>query len=117
MTQRIDHEVVIVGTGFAGIGMAIRLHLAGRHDFVLLEKGKEFGGTWRDNTYPGAACDVPSSLYSFSFEQNPSWSRMFAPQHEIWDYLRRCVDTYGIGDHIRFGAEWTGARFDEQRAC
>jgi cation diffusion facilitator CzcD-associated flavoprotein CzcO len=83
MTQRLDHDVVIVGTGFAGIGMAIRLHMTGRSDFVLLEKGDEIGGTWRDNTYPGAACDVPSYLYSFSFEQNPSLSKMFAPQQEI----------------------------------
>ncbi|MGH3384888.1 MAG: flavin-containing monooxygenase [Nocardioidaceae bacterium] len=109
----LDHEVVIIGTGFAGIGMAIRLQQSGVDDFVLLEKDSDLGGTWRDNTYPGCACDVPSYLYSFSFEQNPHWSRMFSPQEEIWDYLRRCVDKYGIGDRIRYDAEWTGARFDE----
>jgi len=109
----LDHQVVIIGTGFAGIGMAIRLQQAGVRDFVLLEKDDDLGGTWRDNTYPGCACDVPSYLYSFSFEQNPRWSRMFAPQEEIWDYLRHCVDKYGLADRIRYRSEWTGARFDE----
>lgn len=109
----VDHRVVIIGAGFAGIGMAIRLQQAGIDDFVLLEKDDDLGGTWRDNTYPGCACDVPSYLYSFSFELNPHWSRMFAAQEEIWDYLRHCVDKYGIEDRIRYRTEWTGARFDE----
>lgn len=109
-------DVVIIGAGFAGIGMAIRLKRAGRHEFVVLEKDNDLGGTWRDNTYPGCVCDVPSYLYSFSFEQNPHWTRMFAPQPEIWDYLRCCVDKYGLAQHIRYDAEVTGARFDDTEA-
>ena len=98
-------EIVIVGTGFAGIGMAIRLKRVGIEDFVLLEKESELGGTWRDNTYPGCACDVPSYLYSFSFAPYPHWSRMFAPAGEIWDYLRHCVDRYDLAPHIRYRAD------------
>ena len=82
------HRIVIVGTGFSGIGMAIRLLQAGERDFVLLERADEVGGTWRDNTYPGCRCDVPSHLYSFSFAPNPDWSSTFSPQPEILDYLR-----------------------------
>ena len=80
--------IVIVGAGFGGIGMGIALKKAGYHDFVILDKARDLGGTWRDNQYPGCACDVPSPLYSYSFELNPDWSRLFAPQQEIWDYLR-----------------------------
>ena len=86
-----DPAIVIIGSGFAGLCMAIRLKQAGYDDFVILEKNDDLGGTWRDNTYPGCACDVPSHMYSFSFELNPDWSRMFAPQQEIWEYLRRCA--------------------------
>ncbi|SHF05868.1 flavin-containing monooxygenase [Streptoalloteichus hindustanus] len=111
--QGPDHQVVIIGSGFAGLGMAIRLRQAGCRDFVVLEKADEVGGTWRDNTYPGCACDVQSHMYSFSFEPNPSWSRMFAEQPEIWEYLRRCVDRYDLRGNIRFGAEVTGCAFDE----
>lgn len=107
-------SVIIVGTGFAGLGTAIRLKQAGIHDFVLLEKEDDLGGTWRDNTYPGCACDVPSLMYSFSFEQNPNWSRMFAEQQEIRDYLRHCADKYGVRKHIRYGVEFTGAEWDER---
>ncbi len=107
-------DVVIIGSGFSGICMAITLKQAGRHDFIILEKSSDLGGTWRDNTYPGCACDVPSHLYSFSFEPNPSWTRMFSTQEEIWDYLRSCVDTYGLARHLRLGAEVTAARFDER---
>ncbi|MEP6664817.1 MAG: NAD(P)/FAD-dependent oxidoreductase [Nocardioidaceae bacterium] len=109
--------VVIIGSGFAGIGMGIKLKQAGRHDFVILEKDSDLGGTWRDNTYPGCACDVPSYLYSFSFEQNPRWTRMFSPQDEIWDYLRHCVEKYDLASQIRYDAEVTGARFDETEGC
>jgi cation diffusion facilitator CzcD-associated flavoprotein CzcO len=77
--------VVIIGAGFAGLGMAIRLKQAGFHRFLILEKNEDLGGTWRDNHYPGCECDVPSHMYSFSFELNPHWSKMFAPQREIWD--------------------------------
>lgn len=110
------HRVVIVGTGFAGVAAAIRLRQAGITDFVILEKSDRTGGTWRDNTYPGCACDVPSYLYSYSFEQNPDWSRMFAPQPEIRDYLRHCIDKYGLAGHIRFGQEMTSAVFDDPSA-
>ncbi|GAA2379600.1 NAD(P)/FAD-dependent oxidoreductase [Nonomuraea africana] len=95
--------IVIIGSGFAGIGMAIKLKEAGYHDFVILEKAEDLGGTWRDNTYPGCACDVPSHMYSYSFELNPGWSRMFSPQEEIWEYLRACGWKYGIDSHIRYG--------------
>jgi cation diffusion facilitator CzcD-associated flavoprotein CzcO len=83
--------------------MAINLLKEGIDDFVLLERSDTIGGTWRDNTYPGAACDVVSHLYSFSFEPNPDWSRMFAPQKEIQAYLIHCVDKYGLRPYIRFG--------------
>jgi cation diffusion facilitator CzcD-associated flavoprotein CzcO len=108
-----DPAIVIVGSGFAGLCMAIRLKQAGQHDFVILEKNDDLGGTWRDNTYPGCACDVPSHMYSFSFELNPAWSRMFAPQREIWEYMRRCVDKYEIGPHIRFGRSVERMEWDE----
>jgi cation diffusion facilitator CzcD-associated flavoprotein CzcO len=97
-------KIAIIGSGFAGIGMAIQLKKAGFDDFVILEKDDDLGGTWRDNRYPGCACDVPSPMYSFSYELNPSWSRLFAPQEEILAYLRRCVDKHGIGPHIRYGS-------------
>src|SRR5512132_52906 len=79
--------VAVIGTGFAGLGMAIRLRQMGVEDFVVLERADEVGGTWRDNTYPGCQCDVPSHLYSFSFAPNPEWSRTFSHQSEIWEYL------------------------------
>lgn len=107
-----DH-VLIVGAGFAGLGMGIRLKQAGIHDFTILERSHELGGTWRDNTYPGVACDVPSHLYSYSFEPNPGWTRFFAPQEEILAYLERCADKYGLRPHIRFGLAAEGASFDE----
>ncbi len=106
---------IVIGTGFAGIGMAIALQRAGIHDFAVLEKAHDVGGVWRDNSYPGAACDVPSHLYSFSFEPNPEWSRVFAPQSEIHAYLQYCARKYQLARHIRFGAEVAEARFDEQR--
>jgi len=84
MTEVPHTRVLIVGTGFSGLGMAIRLSQKGDQDYVILEKADDVGGTWRDNRYPGCACDVPSRLYSFSFAQNPSWSREFAPAEEIW---------------------------------
>ena len=105
--------VLIIGAGFGGLGMAIALRRAGEHDVALLEKGADVGGVWRENTYPGAACDIPSHLYSFSFEPNPDWSRTFSPQAEILAYLRRCADKYGVRDQIRFGCEVTSAAFDE----
>ncbi|ADB53250.1 flavin-containing monooxygenase [Conexibacter woesei] len=108
-------DVAIVGTGFAGLGMAIKLKQAGRDDFVVLERAGDVGGTWRDNTYPGCQCDVPSNVYSFSFAPNPQWTRTFAPQPEIWDYLRHVTDRYGLRSHLRFDAELTGAAWDDER--
>jgi cation diffusion facilitator CzcD-associated flavoprotein CzcO len=75
-------DIIIVGTGFAGLGMATQLKRAGRHDFAMIDRAGDIGGTWRDNVYPGAACDVPSPLYSFSFRPNPEWSRFFSPGPE-----------------------------------
>ena len=108
-----DVRVAIVGSGFAGLGMAIRLREAGIEDFVVLEKADDVGGTWRDNSYPGCACDVPSHLYSFSFAPNPEWTSTFSPQPEIWDYLRGCAERYGVMAHIRFGHELLDAAWDE----
>ena len=105
-------DVVIVGAGFAGIGMAIQLDAAGFSRFILLERGERVGGTWRDNSYPGCACDVPAHLYSFSFEANPKWSLPYAPQNEILDYLEHCVDKYGLRDRLRLGTAATRASFD-----
>ncbi|NUR86278.1 MAG: NAD(P)/FAD-dependent oxidoreductase, partial [Nonomuraea sp.] len=110
-----DPGIVIIGSGFAGIGMAIKLKEAGYQDFVILEKAGDLGGTWRDNTYPGCACDVPSHMYSFSYALNPGWSRMFSPQEEIWDYLRSCADRYGITPHIRYDQEVVGLEYDDAR--
>ncbi|QFU86892.1 NAD(P)/FAD-dependent oxidoreductase [Amycolatopsis sp. YIM 10] len=117
MNQRDETGVLIIGTGFSGLGMAAKLRKQGRTDFVILEKAQEVGGTWRDNTYPGCACDIQSHMYSFSFEQNPSWSRAFSPQPEIWDYLRGFARKYDLYSYVRFGQEMTGARWDadEQR--
>lgn len=109
-------DAIIIGTGFGGIGMAIALKKAGADNIVILEKSHDVGGVWRDNSYPGAACDVPSHLYSFSFEPNPEWSRVFATQPEIHAYLRHCAQKYNVQPHIRFGAEVEQAVFDEQRS-
>src|SRR5690348_12001713 len=109
-----DVEVLVAGGGFSGLGAAIKLTQAGRRDFVVIERGSEVGGTWRDNTYPGAACDVPSHLYSYSFELNPNWSRSFSPQREIQDYLRNTAAKYGVLDKHRFSTEVTGAWWDEE---
>jgi cation diffusion facilitator CzcD-associated flavoprotein CzcO len=108
-----DVRVAIIGSGFAGLGMAIRLRQAGIDDFVVLERADDVGGTWRDNSYPGCACDVPSHLYSFSFAPNPEWSSTFSPQPEIWDYLRGCAERYGVMAHIRFGHELLDASWDD----
>ncbi len=106
-------KIAIVGTGFSGIGMGIALKKTGFSDFVILEKGSDLGGTWRDNQYPGCACDVPSPLYSYSYELNPSWTRLFAPQPEIWKYLRGCVTKYGVGEHIQYGRRVEGIEWDD----
>lgn len=108
-------RVAIVGSGFAGIGVAISLKRDGIEDFVILERAKDVGGTWRDNSYPGCACDVESQLYSFSFAQNPTWTRSFAPHHEIYAYLRRVSDDYGIRKHVRFDHNLTHSRWNDRQ--
>ncbi len=106
-------HVTILGTGFAGLGMAIQLKRHGYDDFVLLEKAAESGGTWRDNTYPGCACDIPSHLYSFSFAPNPRWSHMYSPQSEIREYLHSCTERFGILPHIQWSSELQDASWNE----
>jgi len=108
-------SALIIGAGFAGLGMAVALRKEGIDDFVIVEKAHDVGGVWRDNRYPGAACDVPSHLYSFSFEPNPDWSHVFARQPEIEAYLRRCADRYDLRRHLQLRCEVTEARFDEAR--
>ena len=105
-------RVAVIGAGFAGIGAGIRLLRAGRTDFVILERADAVGGTWRDNTYPGCTCDVPSHLYSYSFAPNPDWSHSFSRQPEIWSYLDAVTDRYGVRPYIRFGTELAEARWD-----
>jgi cation diffusion facilitator CzcD-associated flavoprotein CzcO len=112
MGQRARPSIAVVGSGFSGIGLAIRLKQAGLTDITIFEKAGDLGGVWRDNTYPGAACDAPALLYSYSFAPNPDWSRRFAEQPEILAYLRRCATEHGVVEHIRFGAEVTHAHFD-----
>jgi cation diffusion facilitator CzcD-associated flavoprotein CzcO len=107
------HRIAIVGAGFSGLGMAMKLRQEGELDFVVLERASDIGGTWRDNTYPGCRCDVPSHLYSFSFAPNPNWSSTFSPQPEILDYLRDCADRYGVMPHIRFDCELVAADWDD----
>ena len=109
------HRIIVVGTGFSGLCMGVKLREQGEEDFVLLERAGDVGGTWRDNTYPGCACDVESHLYSFSFEPNPNWSRLYAPQPEIFAYLKHVATKYDLLRHIRFHANLTGARWDEAR--
>ncbi len=119
MTLDIVHtmtRVAIVGTGFGGIGAAVRLKQAGVQDLVLLERTDDVGGVWRDNTYPGAACDVPSHLYSFSFAPEGGWSRRFAPQDEIHAYLRRVAADFDVLRHVRYSTEVLAADFDEPSA-
>ena len=106
-------DVLIIGAGFAGLGTAIRLRQAGVNNVVILERGSEVGGTWRDNTYPGAACDIPSNLYSYSFAQNPNWSRSFSGSGEILDYVHHLVKAFDLLPLIRFDRNVTGIAFDE----
>jgi cation diffusion facilitator CzcD-associated flavoprotein CzcO len=109
----VDHEVVIIGAGFAGLCMAIRLQEQGPRDFVIVERAGSVGGTWRDNHYPGAACDVPSHLYSLSFEPNPGWSRKYPTQPELRAYLEDVAARHGLLEKIRFGTRLLSAEYDE----
>lgn len=110
----IDYETVIVGSGLCGIGAGIRLINEGLADFVILEKADDVGGTWRDNTYPGLAVDIPSLSYSFSFEQNPYWSSLYAPGKEMKAYVDHCAQKYGIRPHMRYNAEVESSVYDEE---
>lgn len=109
----IIKDIVIIGTGFSGMGMAMKLKESGRDDFVILEKAHDVGGTWRDNTYPGCECDIPSHMYSFSYELNSKWSKSFSGQPEIWAYMRKVADENNLRPRIDFGVEVTGASWDE----
>ncbi|MBD0326085.1 MAG: NAD(P)/FAD-dependent oxidoreductase, partial [Pyrinomonadaceae bacterium] len=111
--KSVKVRVAIIGSGFGGLGAAIRLKQAGVKDFIILERANDVGGTWRDNTYPGCACDVESHLYSFSFAPNPEWTRSFSRQPEIWAYLKRCARDFGVLPHIRFHHEVLEAAWEE----
>jgi cation diffusion facilitator CzcD-associated flavoprotein CzcO len=113
LVPKTHFRVAVVGTGFAGLGAAVRMQQEGFDDFVLFERARDVGGVWRDNSYPGCACDVESHLYSFSFARNPDWTRAYAPQGEIWEYLRRCAERFGILERVRFQHELREAAWDE----
>ncbi|MGW4895769.1 flavin-containing monooxygenase [Kitasatospora sp. NPDC004240] len=109
-------RVAVIGSGFGGLGAGVRLRRAGITDFVILERADSVGGTWRDNSYPGCACDVPSHLYSFSFAPNPDWPRSFSGQPDIRAYLEKVADVFGLRPHLRFNTEVTEARWDDERS-
>ncbi|HEX2285243.1 MAG TPA: NAD(P)/FAD-dependent oxidoreductase, partial [Mycobacterium sp.] len=112
-TQRPVHtRALIIGTGFSGLGMCIALQQQGV-DFLMLEKADDIGGTWRDNSYPGCACDIPSHLYSFSFEPKGDWKHLFSLQDEIWDYLKGVTDKYGLRRYIEFNSLVDRAHWDD----
>ncbi|OCB47961.1 monooxygenase, partial [Mycobacterium malmoense] len=111
-----DHEVVIVGAGFGGIGAGISLQRRGIHDFVIVDKWDQVGGTWHANTYPGVAVDIPSFVYSFSYEQRGDWSRIFAPGYELRDYASDLVDKYGLAQKLRLNTTITSAVLDERNS-
>ena len=115
--KRNHYQTAIIGAGFAGLGAAIQLKKSGNQSFIVLERASEVGGTWRDNTYPGCGCDVPSHLYSYSFEPNPYWSRAFSKQPEILDYIRDCTEKHGLRKHIQFNTAIQKLVFDEINGC
>jgi cation diffusion facilitator CzcD-associated flavoprotein CzcO len=108
-------EILIIGAGVSGIGMAIKLRENGFNDFTMVDKGADVGGTWRDNIYPGLTCDVPVLTFCYSFEPKSDWSSIWAPQAEILEYLRHCADKYDLRQHCRFNEEVLDATYDEQR--
>ena len=114
-TRDLDYELVIVGSGFSGIGAAIKLKKMGLHDFIILEKADDLGGTWRDNDYPGLAVDMPSFIYSYAFELSAEWSRVYAPAREIKAYADDCAEKYDIRRHIRFGKTVLRTDYDADR--
>src|SRR4026209_1492230 len=114
--SRAAPSVAIVGAGFGGIGTAASLRKAGIDDVVVLERGERVGGVWNQNTYPGAACHVPSHLYSYSFARNPRWGRRFAAQPEIQRYVERVARDHGVFDRVRLGTDVTSAAWDPDSA-
>ncbi|WP_256125085.1 flavin-containing monooxygenase [Photorhabdus luminescens] len=115
ISQVTDVEIIIIGAGFAGLGMGAQLKRRSQQNFLILERADDVGGTWRDNTYPGVACDIPSHLYSYSFRPNPDWSHVFSPGHEIYAYLQATARDEGLLPHIRFGANVEKAYWDNQK--
>jgi cation diffusion facilitator CzcD-associated flavoprotein CzcO len=113
--SRDKPSVAVLGAGFSGMAMAIALKKAGFGDFTIYEKADDFGGTWRENTYPGVACDVPSHLYSLSYEPNPRWTKRYSPGQEIWDYMRGVAKRRDLYSHARFGKKVTGIRHDGRK--
>ena len=111
-----EYKVVILGAGFAGLCMALQLKAKGEDSFVVLEKADRVGGTWRENIYPGAGCDIPSHLYSYSFEPNPDWPEVYSAQPDILAYIDGVVEKHSLSSHIRLGAEVVGAAWDEAEA-
>ncbi len=111
------HDAVIVGAGFGGMGAAIQLRRMGYDDLLILEREDDLGGTWHVNRYPGLAVDIPSATYSYSFEPNPHWSRLFAPGPELKAYAGHVADKYDLRQHMRFGVVVEGARWDEDASC
>ncbi len=107
------YDVIVIGAGFSGVAAAIELRKRGANSFLVLEKSEGIGGAWYESTYPGAACDIPSHFYCYSFEPNPDWSRKYSPQAEIQAYIEKCADKYGVRSHIRHGACVTEIRFNE----
>lgn len=114
MTAKAAPKIAIIGAGFAGMCMAIQLQKAGLNNFIIYEKADTVGGTWRENTYPGVACDVPSHLYSFSFAPNPGWSYHYSGGEEIQSYAEHCAETYGLRSKIVFGAKLVSAKFEDR---
>jgi len=112
---RLDADTIVVGAGFGGLGLALQLQRAGQDSFLILERASEVGGTWRDNIYPGCACDIPAMLYSFSFSTHVEWTRLFPGQPELLDYLKDVANLSGLRAKIRFNSELEEARFDEKR--
>lgn len=108
-----EYKVVILGAGFAGLCMALQLKAAGEDSFLVLEKADRVGGTWRENIYPGAGCDIPSHLYSYSFEPNPDWPEVYSAQPDILAYIESVVEKHSLSRHIRLGAEVVGAAWDD----
>src|SRR5690242_7644323 len=111
--SRPDVDVLVVGSGFSGLCMGARLLRAGFESFLIIEKNDDLGGTWRDNRYPGCACDIPSHLYSLSFAPRTDWSCMYPTQPELWDYLRAVADAFGLRPKLRFNTAMTSAAWDD----